>query len=310
MLIHKIPGKFIFKIISFIFLFTGCMNNSELSDEAPLTKTPVTITKISIEPLVETIELNAVSVFPKKNIIKSVITGKIENIEINPGDKVEKEQTLFIIKTKEATALDKNFQADSNFNFKGLIYIRAPKSGIISQIAHQKGDYVQEGDELAELSEQKSLIFLLEVPFELRNYIIPNSKCEILLPDNRIIQGIIGTDMPAMDIQSQVVNFVIKPAGAENLPENLIAKVRIIKNSNKRAFVLPKQAILSDETQTEFWVMKLVNDSTAIKIPVRTGIENADKIEILEPNFVSSDRIILNGNYGLPDTALIEIVKK
>ncbi len=30
--------------------------------------------------------------------------------------------------------------------------------------------------------------------------------------------------------------------------------------------VLPKQAVLGNETQTEFWVMKLINDSTAVKV--------------------------------------------
>ena len=58
-----------------------------------------------------------------------------------------------------------------------------------------------------------------------------------------------------------------------------------------------------------FGVMKLVNDSIAIKVPVKKGIESSEKIEILEPVFSSSDRIIISGNYGLADTAKVNIIK-
>jgi hypothetical protein len=55
----------------------------------------------------------------------------------------------------------------------------------------------------------------------------------------------------------------------------------------------------------EFWVMKLINDSTAIKIPVTIGNKNSEVIEVLSPQFNLSDKIIKKGNYGLPDTALV-----
>ena len=56
--------------------------------------------------------------------------------------------------------------------------------------------------------------------------------------------------------------------------------------------------------------MKLINDSTAIKVVVSKGFENNDEVEITEPVFLSSDRIVLTGNYGLPDTARIAIIKE
>ncbi len=63
--------------------------------------------------------------------------------------------------------------------------------------------------------------------------------------------------------------------------------------------MLPKPAILGNETQTEFWVMRLINDSTAVKIPVKIGIENFGEVEITDPVFQSSDKILFSGNYGL-----------
>ncbi len=53
--------------------------------------------------------------------------------------------------------------------------------------------------------------------------------------------------------------------------------------------------------------MKLLNDSIAIKVPVDKGFENDEEIEITGSDLIPSDRIILTGNYGLPDTAKIYI---
>jgi hypothetical protein len=36
---------------------------------------------------------------------------------------------------------------------------------------------------------------------------------------------------------------------------------------------LPKAAILSNEIETDYWVMLLKNDSTAVKVPVQIGLK-------------------------------------
>jgi hypothetical protein len=94
-----------------------------------------------------------------------------------------------------------------------------------------------------------------------------------------------------------------------NLPVNLIAKVRVPKVAKSKAFSLPRQAVLSDETQTNYWVMKVIDSITAVKVPVVKGIETTDRIEIVSPPFSLSDKFLLTGNYGLPDTARIKIVQ-
>jgi aromatic ring hydroxylase len=111
-----------------------------------------------------------------------------------------------------------------------------------------------------------------------------------------------------MDLQTQTLKYMIKPSEIADLPENLIANVRLITSEKDSAIVLPRKAILSNETMTEFWVMKLINDSTAVKVPVKKGIENIDEVEITDPVFTPADRILLTGNYGLPDTARVFII--
>jgi multidrug efflux pump subunit AcrA (membrane-fusion protein) len=297
-------------VITFI-LFSACHSiDTNSNEETPDATTPVTLTSVTIEPIAETIELRATSQLQKKVAVKSNTNGYIDNANINIGDEVSIGQLLFTIKTKEANAIESQTTIkDTSLNFSGLLKIKAQKSGIITTLDHQKGDYVQDGDELAIISERNSLVFILEVPFELHSFVKINDGCEIVLPDNQVVKGTISTALPSVDAISQTQSFVVKPSTDLKLPENLIAKVRIVKSTKGKATILPKSAILADETQTAFWVMKLINDSTAVKIVVKKGIEENDKVEILEPQFNPSDKIIFTGNYGLADTAKISVEK-
>ncbi|MCX6326245.1 MAG: HlyD family efflux transporter periplasmic adaptor subunit [Bacteroidia bacterium] len=296
-------------IAGFILAVSACRSTTGSTEEGTVVKTPVTVVSVTFKPISETIELPAVTVFLNKNIIRSSTTGTIDTISVSPGDFVSNGQLLFTLKTREASAVRNSLPGDSSLVFIGIIKIVSPKEGVISSISHQTGDFVQEGDELAVVSEQNSLVFILEVPFELRGIVEKSNTCSLKLPDNTVITGTIKGKLPEMDVQSQAISYFVKPAATSRLPENLIAVAGIIKNSKTSAAVLPKLAILGDETQTEFWVMKVVNDSTAIKVPVRKGIENNDEVEILDPAFQSTDRVILTGNYGLPDTASVIVMK-
>ena len=305
------------RTIFYLFLLTGsvafllsCNHAAKTSEEPIEVKTPVTIVPVTFKSVASTIGLPAVATFMNKSIIRATTTGTIEKILISPGEFISADQLLFTIRTREAMALNKTVESDTSLSFKGLISITSRKEGVINSISYQKGDFVQEGDELAVVSEQNSLVFILDVPFELNKYIEKNRKCNIVLPDNRLISGTITGKLAEMDMPSQTFRYIVKPLTAERLPGNLIANINLVKSTNENALVLPKQAVLGDETQTEFWVMKLLNDSTAIKIIVSKGFENNKEVQITEPEFLASDRIVLTGNYGLPDTARIAIKKE
>ncbi len=290
-------------------LLFSCKQATKSSEETTVVKTPVTIVPVTYKSFSSTVALPAVATFMNKSTIRATTAGNVEQVLIIQGDYVNSGQLLFTIKTREAMALDKKFQADTSLNFAGIIKIAAPVEGVISSISHQKGDFVQEGDEMALVWEQNSLVFILTVPFEYDKYIDKNKNCKINLPDNTQISGTITHKLPEMDMQSQTVRYIVKPSATSHLPGNLIASINLVKSTSEKAIVVPKQAVLGNETQTEFWVMKLINDSTAIKTAITKGYENNEEVELTDPVFSTSDRIVLTGNYGLPDTARITIMK-
>jgi multidrug efflux pump subunit AcrA (membrane-fusion protein) len=173
---------------------------------------------------------------------------------------------------------------------------------------HQAGDYVQDGEQLATVSDLNSFVFLLDLPYELRPYVLNRKTVELILPDGHTLQGEISSSMPTVDAASQTQGIVIRVTPLPTIPENLIAKVRIVKTTKNRAATLPKSAVLTNETQDDFWVMKMIDSSTAVKVPIKKGMETADRIEILSPDFSPADKILISGNYGLGDTAKVKIV--
>ena len=304
--------KSVFRYYFFILLSgVSCFHHKqETEGQAPVVQTPVTITGIQQEALAEYIDLNATSAFLLKNYIKANATGYLQSAHVEPGQFVRPGQVLFTIKTKEAESLGNIVnKLDTSFKFSGTNSIRAGIGGFISQLNHQSGDYVQDGEQLAVISETQSFVFIMELPYELRSYAKVGDKLEVQLPDGEMIPGRISSLLPTVESASQTQNVLIKVNALHTIPENLIAKVRIPKIIRDHAISLPRAAVLSDETQTDFWVMKMTDSTTAVKIPVKKGIETKERVEILSPVFSAQDKILLSGNYGLPDTAKVRIVQ-
>jgi len=300
---------FVFLLVSY---FSGSCRQVEKApaDAAPETvQTPVTVTGISTGPLAEYIELNATSAFLQKNYIKANANGYLQSNFTQPGQYVNRGQLLFTIKTKEAQSIGNAVnQLDSNFKFSGTNSIRAGDKGFITQLNHQAGDYVQDGEQLAVVSDMSSFAFLLELPYELRPYMQNKKTVALTLPDGEKLTGMVSGSLPSVDPSSQTQSIFIKVNTSHPIPENLVAKVSIPKTLKGNTVSLPKAAVLTDETQSEFWIMKMIDSSTAIKVPVTKGIETSDRVEILTPPLSAADKILLTGNYGLSDTAKVRIL--
>jgi multidrug efflux pump subunit AcrA (membrane-fusion protein) len=273
--------------------------------------TPVTITSPINGNLSETVELNAVSAFLLKSYVKSSSNGYLEEVNASLGKFVNKGDLLFLIKTKESQSLGNTIsKLDTSLHFSGVISIKSPGTGYITQINYRAGDYVQDGEQMAVITDTRSFVFLLDLPYELKPYLSLHQSIQLKLPDGTILDGTVSNAMPTVDAVSQTQSFVIKVNSTKQIPENLIAKVSLVKSAKNNTVSLLKTAVLSDETQSEFWIMQLIDSVTAVKIPIKKGLENATSVEILSPVLKPSDKILLTGNYGLPDTAKVTIIQK
>jgi biotin carboxyl carrier protein len=304
---NRIISKYIATgILSLIFI-TGCHQAVNKSEKTVPSAIPAIVSALHTGRMASYLDLNATSAYLFKASVKAPVTGYIDNMFINQGDAIENNRLLFTIKTKEASAIMND--SLNSLKFKGVIDVKAAVAGLISSIEHPKGDYVAEGDQLCQIAVPGSFVFILDIPFELSGSLKLNTRCEIVLPDGRSISGVIKSRFPSMTASSQTERFIIRLSEPVVLPENLIAKIRIVKESLENAVSLPKSSILTDETMHSFWVMKLINDSTAVKVLVTTGISEKEYVQIKMPVFKDTDLFLSSGNYGLGDTANVKVIK-
>ena len=297
-------------LLAFNFLSCSSGKTDDSAQEAEIVpQTPVTVTSVNEESMKEYIELSATSGFLQKSVINANMNGYINAEHALKGKFVNAGEVLFSIITKEARAIGSSInKLDPSFKFTGISTIKASQSGYIIDLKHQKGDYVQEGEQLAVISNRNSFVFLMDVPYEYHEIVRTNKQAELTLPDGKTFSGYITSSLPTVDSISQTQRFAVKINSNVSIPEGLIAKVKVLKSAKNNSISIAKSAVLTDETEEEFWVMKLINDSTAVKIPIKKGLEVGDKIEILSPTFSPQDKIITVGNYGLADTAKVKVI--
>lgn len=300
-----------------IFFFIGlvsCKNDKtaveRVQEPEVVSRTPVKIgyatDTVSLD---QNIVLNATAAYLLKSDVKANATGYITEVNIKLADQVGRGQILFVLQTKEARALENTInKLDKSFQFSGLSRVQSPSSGHVDMLNHQIGDYVQDGEVLASVTDQSSFGFVMNVPYEFNQLVKPGNGLDVLLPDNRILSGYVAKIMPNVDPVSQTEKVLVKVKGGGKIPENLIAKIAL-KKDRKSGIAVPKSSVLTDDVQSEFWVMKLINDTTAVKTIIEKGLENDRWVELKSNNISLKDRLLTSGNFGLLDTAYVKIEK-
>lgn len=302
----------IYKIYLLVLMITSMLFIScgSKKDSPPQTSgTPVKITQPHKTNLTEYITLNAHTVFLKKEIVRATFQGFIEKIYKNIGDNISSGDVLMEIKTKESAA-DDNLQVPLGDEiFKGTVHVKAKSNGVLTELNYNAGDFVSDGEQIAVISNPSSLRVNLDVPYKYTNEIHVNTPCRIFLPDGKSVSAFIDKIIPKVDLTAQTQTYILEMRRSENFPENLNVNARIPIRTVKDAVVVPQSAVLSNETLDKFWIMKLINDTTAVRINIVKGIENDDLVQIIKPELKLTDNVISDGAFGLPDTAKVAIVK-
>ena len=304
--------SFVTLLLGVLFL-ASCKSKEEPKEEKKDSTevsegTPVTVTNATIGSMDETVELTATSTFLVKSYVKANANGYLTAVNTQMGKYVKKGEELFTLKTKESQSLGNTVKdLDPSLHFEGTMHIKASASGYVTQLTYRTGDYVQDNEQLATITDTKNFVFLLNLPYELKPYLSLNRNLQLHLPDGTTLNGTIEGEMPTVDAASQTQSYMIKVDTDKSIPENLLAKVYFVQRAKSKIVSLPKEAVLTDEIQSQFWIMKMKDSTTAIKVLVKKGMETKDRVEIISPVLSPADKVLLTGNYGLPDTAKVVV---
>lgn len=296
--------KYQIVLLSLIVSLGGCgqrdASNGNIQEEIP--GTAVTLTHAAFGRIEKEVIFSATTVYQNKSVVGAPIPAFITEALVQPGSRVKAGETLYRIESKEQHALGNGSHA--------VIPIKAERDGIVLDVQQQAGSYVTEGTVLCSVAEIESLVFEIHVPYEQQRYAHRGSKCRLELPDGTRLTATVQAPLATMNTASQSER-VIARAKAPFLPEGMNVKAVFLESdSSSEGMILPKSAVQSDETLTKYWVMKLADDSTAVRVPVAVGNSNASEIEIESDALSPQDRIILTGGYGLEEGARVVVTKE
>lgn len=251
-------------------------------------------------------QINGQVIYLNRNTITAPISGYVTSVTTAIGNWVNKGDLLLKIQTKENKALQ-NSKVSMPNQF-GLLSVFANTSGFISSLnITESGIFISEGNTIATIVKNTDLVIQVNTPYEYSKQLINKRTIEIELANKEVLPASFYRSIPMVDPISQTQQLLFKLNKHRNLPENLNVTVAFLTNEKKNALLLPKDAVLTNETQDEFWVMKMTDDSLAVKIPIEKGIEDNEKIEILKPSLQLTDRIIQKGAYGLADSTKVKL---
>jgi len=236
------------------------------------------------------------------------ISGYVISVNSKLGDWVKKGSLLFKIQTKESKALQNSKIATSD-DF-GIIPVYASASGFINALNISDADvYISEGNAMATIVKDKNLAIQANVPFQYNKLLNSAKTVEIVLPNKEVKMATFYKTMPVVDPVSQTQQVFFKLSDYMVLPENLNVLINFSKQEKGITTILPKGAVLTNETQDEFWILKVTQDSLAIRTLIIKGLENYENVEIISPLLNLSDVIVKNGGYGLLDSTKVKIMQ-
>jgi multidrug efflux pump subunit AcrA (membrane-fusion protein) len=305
-------SKYTFILVS---LFGLIVLNSCKKDTASLnTKKAaieVTAVPVSQQEIKEYLTFNGVTVYQSKEDIRASVTGYISGMRYKIGDRIRAGQIFSYVRTKEQDALRDALKIDSSLaKFISPITIKSNVTGIIKNLNVNTNDYIAEGEIIATIVQPSSLMVKVNVPYEYEDYVQLNAQCWVLLPNGKTLDATITDVLPTVDAVSQSQTFLIDLPDAEDLPENLNVQVKLIQKESSDALTIPKNAVQTNELLTEFWVMRIVNDSLALKVSVLPKLKNDSLIQVQSDNLKLKDLIILEGAYQMQDSTIVKVLNR
>lgn len=296
---------FTISIILSTILLSSCQKNKHSAQEKTMLPIVTTINPV-LGDIKENNQLNGQIIYLNKITIIAPITGYVTLVNTAVGNSVNKGDLIFKIQTNENKALE-NLNK-SKLNEYGQISLHASASGYINSLdVTESGVYITQGTPMATIVKNKDLIVQVNSPYEYSSILSKNKNIQIILPDKNILTAYYYKTIPEVDPMSQTQKTYFKLKEYKLLPENLNVLVNFTTQSKKNSILLPKSAILTNETEDKFWIMKVNKDSLAIEIPVEKGLEENGNIEILKPELNINDKIIIKGAYSLEDSTKVTV---
>jgi len=200
---------------------------------------------------------------------------------------------------------DMKFAVDAlnaHYKLKKLEYdytaIRASISGVVSARSIKIGRHVNAGDITFRVTNPSELVAYLQIPqSELSRFAVGHlASVQVDSMPDRNFSATVGRISPTIDTRNgtfRATAYVDNDNGL--LVPGMFGRFEIAYEKHSEALVIPVAAVLEEDNES---VVYVVQDGTAVRKIITTGIEEGGQIEILS-GLAGDERIILTGQNSL-----------
>lgn len=293
-------------MINLGLIIFSCKNDTSGPTEitAPI---QVKTARVTRQDLAEYLTFNGVTSYQLREDIKANVTGYIAWMPYQRGENIRQGQQFATIRTKEQDALGDAVEIDSTLaKFTTPVSVKSNATGVISKLKVVPNDFVSEGDILATISQPNTLAIQVSVPIEYSEKVKIGTACNILIPGHANVEAKISGMLTSTDSVGQAQHFLIRLKDVV-LPENLNVQVKIISEKAENALSVPKEALQTNELLTQFWVLKVNDDTLAIRKNVKPLLETDSLVQIQSQELQPGDLVITEGGYQMQDSTRVSI---
>jgi HlyD family secretion protein len=185
--------------------------------------------------------------------------------------------------------------------------IRSPIDGVVTDRPLYPGELATANVPLLTVMNNSKLIAKAHVSQAEAALLKVGDDAEIAVPGvDEAVKARVSLVSPAVDPGSTTIEVwfeVAKPDPA--LRPGMTVPITAVAKTSKDALVIPVSAVFKNSDGAEYVLLAASGDH-ALQQLVKTGIRNADTVQILE-GIKEGDLVITSGGYGVPDKTAIKI---
>jgi len=186
--------------------------------------------------------------------------------------------------------------------------IKAPLSGIVTKRLIKLGNMVKQDDQIFQVTDFDPLLAVLHVPEKEMNKLVvglPAGLTADAVPDAEF-KGKILRISPIVDAGTGTFKVTVEVRDkTRKLKPGMFARVQVVYDTHENALLVPKSAILSEDTDT--WAF-VIADGTVNKKRVSIGYNNSTHVEVVS-GLSLDDIIVTTGLNSLKDGSKIKVIE-
>ncbi|GBD86678.1 multidrug resistance protein MdtA precursor [bacterium BMS3Abin03] len=309
-------------LISVSFLLFACKRESQnageigahvhLNNDVSVFKVPVKIAVAEKGNIQKKITIYGKLLPKQETKLSSQFAGRILNLTLAEGDRVIKGETIAVIQSPQAEALQRVTAEDSlhnnGQNSELVPYpIRAPFSGIVTEKYHYSGDVISAGETILKIQDDAVYYLWGRLPAVYLPDVKVGQQLKITFSDlkGKTFYSKIETVSSTVDNQTQTAQVRATLHNQQHLlKSDLFAKIDIVLQSLKNVLLVPRSAVLENSDGYFLFVKK---NGKAHRKKIKPGIEKANTLEV-KSGLNVGDSIIVLGNYELKEGMKVEVM--